>query len=130
MIEIKIKPTKELFFNEESFFGIYGCEVNPDDHHKVKMNKWQNISIKGITPKLNLKQEYIAIVKEDSDSKYAGSYILESIKSQKPKTIGEQKSFLKAILTESQIENIYKVYKEDDDVVGLIERGEFDFESV
>lgn len=130
MIEIKIKPSRELFFNEESFFGIYACEVNPDDHDKVSMNNYGNISIKGITPKLNLKQEYVAIVKEDKDSKYKGSYTLESIKSQKPQTVAEQKTFLQSILTEAQVENIYKVYKEDEDVVGLIERGEFEYQSV
>lgn len=130
MIEIKIKPTKTLFFSEDNFFGIYGCEVNPDDQHKVKMNKWGNISIKGIAPKLQHGEEYIALVKEDTGSKYAGSYILESIKQDKPTSITEQKSFLETILTPNQVENIYEVYSENDDIVGLIERGEFDYTKV
>lgn len=130
MIEIKIKPTKTLFFAEETFFGIWGCEVNPDDMNKVKLNKWGNISIKGTAPKLNHGEEYVAIVKEDAGSSYAGSYILESIKQDRPTTIAEQRSFLETILTVNQVENIYKVYKEEDDVVGMIERGEFDYNQV
>lgn len=129
-IEIKGKPTKCLFFNEDDFFGIYGFEVNPDDHHKVKLNKWGNISIKGSMPKLNINEEYELTIKEDSGSKYAGSYILESIKQDKPTTVAEQRSFLETILTPSQINNIYEVYGEEDDVVGMIERNEFDYSKI
>lgn len=130
MIKVKIKPTKTLFFNEENFFGIYGCEVNPDDHDKVKMNKWGNISIKGVAPKLNHGQEYEALLKEDTGGKYEGSYILEAIKQERPTTIKEQKEFLKTILTELQVENIYKIYDEDADIIGMVERGEFDYKEV
>lgn len=130
MIEIKVKPTKTLFFAEDTFFGIYGCEVNPDDMGKVKMNKWSNVSIKGIAPKLNHGEEYVVTIKEDTSSKYEGSYELISIKQERPTTIAEQKSFLGSILTQTQVENIYKTYDEKDDIVGLIERGEFDFNKV
>src|SRR5690606_3981185 len=129
-IEIRVKPTKCLFFNEDDFFGIYGFDVNPDDHHKVKMNKWGNISIKGSMPKLNIGEEYSVIIKEDAGSKYAGSYILESIKQGRPETVAEQRAFLETILTPMQVSNIYEVYKEEDDVVGLIERGEFDYDKI
>ena len=129
-IEIKVKPTKCLFFNEDDFFGIYGFDVNPDDHHKVKLNKWGNISIKGSMPKLNIGEEYSVLVKEDSGSKYAGSYILESIKQDRPSTVAEQRTFLETILTPMQVNNIYEVYGEDQDVVGLIESGEFDYSKI
>jgi exodeoxyribonuclease V alpha subunit len=130
MIEIKIKPTKTLFFAEDTFFGIYGCEVNPDDMNKVKLNKWGNISIKGTTPKLNHGEEYTVILKEDSGSSYAGSYIVESIKQDRPTTVAEQRTFLETILTPTQVNNIYEVYGEKEDVVGLIEKGEFDYTNI
>lgn len=129
-IEIKVTPARELFFNEENFFGIYGCDVNPDYIDKVKINKYGNISVKGSIPRLNIGQEYTMIVKEDAGSQYAGSYIIETLKQDRPATIDEQRSFLSTILTETQVDNIYKVYDEKDDVVGMIERGEFDFEKV
>jgi len=127
---IRVKPTKTLFFDGESFFGIYGCEVNPDDQNQIKMNKWGNISIKGVAPKLNHGEEYTVIIKEDTQSKYAGSYILESVKQNRPTTVAEQKDFLATILTSAQVENIYSVYGEQEDVVGMIERNEFDFSKV
>jgi len=130
MINIKIKPTKKLFFDEDQSFGIFGCEVNPDNMTDVKLNKWGNISIKGVTPLLDLGQEYEVTLREDTGSAYAGSYIIENIKKERPSTVAEQKAFLQTILTEKQVENIYRVYSEQDDVVGLIEKGEFDYQKV
>jgi exodeoxyribonuclease V alpha subunit len=129
-IQVKVKPTKTLFFAEDTFFGIYSCEVNPDDQHLVNMNKWSNISMKGTMPKLNHGEEYQVTLKEDTNSKYAGSYELVAIKQDRPTTVSEQKSFLETILTANQVENIYKVYGEDQDVVGMIEKGEFDYNQV
>ncbi|UNH58358.1 RecD-like DNA helicase [Bacillus phage vB_BsuS_PJN02] len=131
MMELRIKPKKVLFFNEENFFGIYGVDVNPDDLDKgVKLNQYGNISIKGVMPKLNTMEEYIVTVKPDTQSNYDGSYIVESIKQDKPVTISDQKAFLSTILTSNQIENIFAVYKDGEDIVGMIENGEFDYKSV
>jgi exodeoxyribonuclease V alpha subunit len=130
MTTIKVKPTKTLFFAEDTFFGIYSCEVNPDDQHLVNMNKWGNISMKGTMPKLNMGEEYQVTLKEDTNSKYAGSYELVSIKQDRPVTVAEQRSFLETILTPTQVNNIFAVYGEDQDVVGLIEKGEFDYNQV
>lgn len=131
VIELRIKPTKTLFFNEENFFGIYGAEVHPDDlKPEIKLNMYGNISIKGVMPKLNLTEEYVVIVKPDTQGKYDASYIVESIKQNKPTTVDDQKEFLSTILTTNQIDNIYAVYKEDQDIVGMIESGEFDFTKV
>lgn len=130
MIEVRVKPTRTLFYNEDNNFGIYGCDVNIEDEHLIKLNRYNNISIKGVTPKLTMNQEYIAVLKEDVNDKYEGSYIVENIKMKRPETIREQKEFLESILTLNQIENIYKVYSVEDDVVGLIERGEFDYQKV
>jgi exodeoxyribonuclease V alpha subunit len=130
MIEVRIKPTKLLWENPEDLYFIYGAEVNPDDIDKVKLNQYGNISFKGTMPKLNMKEEYTVTLKQDPNSNYAGSYMLESLKKDRPETIEDQKDFLSAILTPAQVENIYSVYKEEQDVVGLIERGEFDYKQV
>jgi exodeoxyribonuclease V alpha subunit len=133
-MNIRIKPTRQLFpkndGDSENFFFIYSADVNPDDIGKVKINKWGNISIKGTMPKLNMKEEYEVVLKEDANSSYAGSYILESIKQNRPETVAEQRTFLETILTPIQVNNIYDAYGEDEDVVGLIEKGEFDFSKV
>ena|GEM_PF-2024100 len=131
MIKLRVKPTKRVFFNDETFFSIYGVEVHPDYLESgVKLNKYGNISIKGVMPNLNLYEEYTVVVKEDSSSNYKGSYIVDSIQKDKPETVNDQKKFLSTILTQNQIENIYTVYKEDQDVINLIESGEFDYTKV
>lgn len=131
MMELRIKPTRVLFFNEDNFFGIYGAEVNPEDLVKgVQLNKYGNISIKGIMPKLNMMEEYIVMVKPDTQGNFAGSYILESIKQDRPVTVADQRTFLSAILTPNQVEAIFTVYKDGEDIVGLIESGEFDYKAV
>lgn len=131
MMEIRIKPTRLLFFNEDDFYGIYGAEVSPDDLDKgVELNQYGNISIKGFMPKLSMKEEYTVVIKPDTQGNYRGSYILESIKQDKPQTIEDQKTYLSSILTETQIKNIYDVYSEKDNIIELIEKGEFDYKKV
>ncbi|UGO51189.1 Dda-like helicase [Bacillus phage vB_BanS_Skywalker] len=128
-IEIKVIPTKQLFFDSESSFGIYACEVNPEHIDKVKVNNYGNISFKGIAPNLDLGTEYTATVTPDEKSTYRGSYILESIKQERPTTVEEQKNFFKMILTETQVENIFAVY-EGQDVIDMIQNDTFDYSKV
>lgn len=128
-IEIKVIPTKQLFFDSESSFGIYACEVNPEDINKVVVNNYGNISFKGIAPNLDLGTEYTAVVAPDEKSTYRGSYVLESIKQERPTTVAEQKNFFKMILTETQVENIFAVY-EGQDVIDMIQNDTFDYSKV
>ncbi|MFS0905768.1 AAA family ATPase [Priestia aryabhattai] len=131
VLEIRVRPTKELHFSEESYFGIYGAEVHEDDLESgVRLNRWGNISIKGSMPRLTMKEEYIVKVRLDSGSQYPGSYILESIRQDKPITIEQQKSYLEAILTPTQVNNIFERYSEGEDIIKMIEENQFDYESV
>jgi len=128
-VEVRIRPTKELFFDEESFFGIYGVVVNNDDISKVNLNMYGNISIKGNMTRLEIGKEYIVSVSEDINSKYEGSYILEGMKHIKPITIEQQKDFFKMILTENQVENIFDVY-EGKNIIDLIKDDEFEWKKI
>ncbi|MGV4321293.1 AAA family ATPase [Bacillus mojavensis] len=130
MIEVKIKPTRVLFYDEDNSFGIFSADVNPDDISKVEINKYGNISIKGRMPKLEIGMEYDVKIAPDHSSQYKGSYTLQYLKSNRPTTITEQKMFLSTILTPTQVNNIYEVYSEEDDVIGMIENGKFDFTKV
>lgn len=129
-MEIRVIPVIKLHDGEDDYFMIYGCDVHKDDIDKVKINSHGNISIKGVMPRLELGAEYIASLREDTGSRYIGSYVVDSIKVKRPKTIDEQRTFLETILTKNQVNNIYQVYGEDEDVVGMIEKGEFDYEKV
>lgn len=131
MIKVRIKPTRELFFNEDSYYGIYGATVEGEDAKKynVEMNQYGNISIKGTMPKLDIGREYYAVVVKETGSTFKGTYLLESIRQDRPTTLDEQKVFLKMILTEYQVENIFKVY-EGQDVIKMIEEDTFDYSKV
>ena len=129
-IEIKVTPTRKLFFNSDNYFGIYGCNVSEEDKDKVTINHYGNISIKGEMPELDIDAEYEVTLVEDTKSQYAGSYLVQSIKRKRAETLDEQKDFLKTILTPNQLENIYSVYSEDADIVGMIEKNEFDYSKV
>lgn len=127
MIKVRIKPTKELFYNEESAYGIYGATVHEDDiTSEVKLNKYGNISIKGNMPRLDIGQQYTSTIVEEVGSKFEGSYSTESVRQEKPTSIAEQKQFFEMILTEVQVYNIFKEYT-GKDVIGMIQDGTFDY---
>ncbi|UUV46934.1 RecD-like DNA helicase [Bacillus phage vB_BanS-Thrax5] len=128
-VDIKVVPTRQLFFDSESSFGIYACDVNPEDMDKVTLNNYGNLSFKGIAPNLDLGTEYSVTITPDTKSTYKGSYILESIKQEKPTSIDEQKNFFKMILTETQVENIFAVY-EGQNIIDMIQNDTFDYSKV
>lgn len=130
MIKVRIKPSRELFYNEESAYGIYGAFVNEEDLDTgVKLNQYRNISIKGYFPQLSIGQEYKATIVEEVGSKFEGSYLIESIRQDKPTTVEEQKTFFQMVLTEFQVKNIFDVY-EGQDVISMIQDGSFDYTKV
>lgn len=118
-MEVRITPTRTLFANEDDNFGIWGCEVHHDDAESMELNTYGGISIKGISPKLNLYEEYIAKLKKDTEGKYRGSYIIESIRQERPTTIEEQKKFFQMILSDHQLNAIYQAY-EGQDLIQMI----------
>jgi RecD/TraA family predicted helicase len=129
MIEVRVIPTRTLFPQTEDNFGIYGAEVHDDDRHLVEINNYGNISFKGITPALSMGEEYIARLRKDADSKFKGSYIVESIRQEKPVTVEGQKQFFKMILSDTQLNNIYDVY-EGQDIIQMIVDDTFDYKHV
>lgn len=135
MIEMRIKPKRQLFpkNNEENedFYYIFSAEVNPNDlTDDIDVNSYGNISIKGTMPKLAINEEYIVTAIADKGGNFQGSFTLDTIRKNKPITITDQKNFLSSILTANQIEEIFKVYNEGQDIVGMIEKNEFNYHAV
>ncbi len=56
--------------------------------------------------------------------------MVETIKQDRPVTVTQQKAFLESILTEAQINSIFSVYDEGQDIIGMIENNEFDYNKV
>lgn len=128
-MEVRITPTRTLFPQTEDNFGIYAADVHHEDKHLVELNNYGNVSFKGITPALTMGEEYIARLKKDNESKFKGSYIVESIRQEKPVTVEGQKQFFKMILSETQLNNIYAVY-EGQDIIQMIIDDTFDYKDV
>lgn len=125
IVDIKIKPTREMFYSNETNYGIYACETND----KVELNKYGNISIKGNTTKLQMESEYNARLEKKSDKKYGTYYEIVSIFQDIPKDIASQRTYLQTILTERQVDAIYKAYP-DQDIIQLIKSDQFDYKKV
>ena len=131
MLEIHLKPVKDMYYDVGSNYGIFACEIVKEsiDSKKVIYNNYGNFTVKGIMPKLENSKTYFAKVKEVNDKKYGMGYEVISIYEEKLSTKDEQRKFLQAFLTERQLASIIEVYP-NENIIELIERNEFDYEKV
>lgn len=107
IIEFKAAPVRCLFNSEN--FKIYGCVVDSFKYPDVKINSYNNATIKGDIQELNLDCEYL-IKGEETQDKYGISYKVINIKSEKPTTIESSRAFLNEILTYQQADTLLSVY--------------------
>ncbi|KON87364.1 hypothetical protein AF332_11370 [Sporosarcina globispora] len=126
IIELKIVPVREFFHNND--YGIYVCET--DEPNKVMLNKFHNnFSMKGNTFKLKLDKEYNAKLVEREDKKYGTYYEIVSIFENMPTGKDQQRGYLLSVLTEKQVNAIYKAYP-DEDIIELFKTDKFDVNRV
>lgn len=136
LLQVDVIPVRELHYNDDDYYGIYACDFyQKDDFYRIikegyEVSKYGNITIKGSIPKLELNKVYTVVLFPDTKSKYKGSYNIEEIIIDVEIPPHEQKDFLKTILTENQVKNIYEVYTEEDDIIQLIKEDKFDYEKV
>lgn len=126
-VEIKITPTRELFYNEESNYGIYACETEQGE--LVKLNTYRNISVKGKTVRLTLDNEYNAKLEEKQDKKYGVYYEIVSIFEDIPTDINKQKDYLRNLLTARQTDALFSAYP-NQDIIDLIKHDQIDLNKV
>ena len=122
-INIRLTPTREVFYNADSNWGIYAFKTN--QKVDLKLNQYNNYTLKGKTMRLQLDQEYNATVIETHDKKNGWGYEIKSIYQDIPSDIGKQKLFLSYILTDEQVRNIYKVYTYAEELII-----QFDFDKI
>lgn len=127
LIEMKIVPKHELFYNESSNYGIYACD--PNQPELIKLNAYKNITIKGNTVRLNLEQEYNAKLIEKEDKRYGAYYEIVSIYEDIPSDITEQRLYLMALLTKNQVDAIYSAYP-NQNIVELIKNNQLDISKI
>lgn len=131
LIELKLTPERMMYPKSEALnkndFRIYACTTDSAD---VEKNGFGNISIKGIMQRLELGTEYTAQITLDKiDPKYGASYNVLSIYQDVPETLDGQREFLATLMTEMQLEEVYKTYP-DADVIDLILNDKFDYKKV
>lgn len=126
---IKLIPTRRLFYDNKSNYGIYACTTEEFD--KVVINNWGNFTIKGNTHELILENEYTVKLKSEIDYDKQGrpSYVILSIFEDLPSTPEKQRRYLESILTSNQVDEIYKAYP-NEDIIKLIKEDQFDINKV
>lgn len=107
IIEFIATPVRCLFNSEN--FKIYGCTVDSFKYPNVKINSFNNATIKGDIQELNLDCEYWVKAEETQD-KYGISYKIINIKSENPASIESSRAFLNEILTYQQATTLLSVY--------------------
>lgn len=105
----KGKVIREVFYNEKTNFGVYGLDVDTSEYMNVKANKYGNVSVSGVLPRLSIETEY-GFEGEEEDGKYGVSYKIEKITKDRPTTKGQVKAFLKGILTDNDANVLLSVY--------------------
>jgi exodeoxyribonuclease V alpha subunit len=129
-VKVEVIIDRELFYNEESNFGIYSATPkNEEEALKVKLNAYGNIAIKGVVPRLEIGGNYTVKAVEKMDKRYGLGYDVESVFQEIPNSIEDQRSYLSTILTPLQVASIYEVY-EGQDVIQLFRDNTFDYKKV
>ena len=105
--EFKATPIKCLYNSED--YKIYACTINGFTYPQIKVSKYGTVTIKGDIQELNLDCEYIIKASEMKD-KYGVSYQVVNIRSEKPVTLSNSRTFLQEILTYQQAETLLSVY--------------------
>lgn len=116
-----ISPMTEMYYNEDSMFGVYKFNTTDDIPNVEKFPFDKNLGISTMTGKmqrLTIGMKYECTAIEVFNKKYnKWQYEPISIKIQKPDSAEERKKFLQCILTEKQVESILSVYPNIIDMV-------------
>ncbi|ARF70754.1 hypothetical protein B7C51_25110 (plasmid) [Paenibacillus larvae subsp. pulvifaciens] len=129
IIEVEIKVEQIIVYKEESSWGLYGCIPVKSDDTNIKLNKYGNMAVNGVSHKLEKDCIYQITAEEVIDPKYGPQYKIIRVKQDIPTTPERQKEFLRALTTELQHKAIYDVY-EGCDVISLIKTDQFDYKKV
>lgn len=130
-IKLTLKPVQQIYPKNNLFshndFYIYDCLT---ENKKVELNSRGYLSIKGKIQKLDLNINYKAEIKfAEKHPTFGTSYWIQNIYQDIPDTIEEQKDYLKSILTELQVEAIYKVYP-NTNIIQMFKDDTFDYSKV
>ncbi|RNB59519.1 DUF2075 domain-containing protein [Brevibacillus gelatini] len=125
VVEIELVPVREVYYN--GTFGVYACET--DEWEKVEFNKYNNITINGQMPKLQLNTTYKSKLVKKHSEKYGVTYEVKEIKQDRPQTIQEQHAYIKTMLREDHANAIIAKYP-NHDLLKMFENDEIDYSDI
>lgn len=120
--EFKMIPIVELYYNEESVYGVYKFNTEQSFLPMIKQTESYDFEsnqmkikfegmLAGRTQRLTLGTEYDIKAKIEYSKKYKNyNYAPVNISQKIPKSIDEQKKFLQSICTPSQVEVLLEQY--------------------
>ena len=91
-------------------FKIYGMDVDYTLYPDIQRNNFGNVTIKGDMVKLDNFVDYDITAYEVISKQYGASYSVVKIRREKPTSQRDVYDFLRAVLTENQADNLYRVY--------------------
>ncbi|MCY9737420.1 AAA family ATPase [Paenibacillus alvei] len=134
IVEIEAIVEKEIVpYRDDSNWGMYGCTPsNYEDvvNKVVYLNKYNNITIRGNTPRLTVGEKYKIKAAEQFSKDWGYSYEIVKIYQDVPSSPEEQVEYIRSQVTELQFEAIYSVYSYDDDIVQMMKDDTFDYNNV
>lgn len=112
--EFKIKPMSEVFYNDDSLYGIYKFSTKQDIPYLEKIPFGDDVGIGtmiGKMQRLTIGLNYECTAIESYNNKYKKwQYEVVDIKADKPNTIEDKISFLKCIVTDKQADTLISAY--------------------
>ncbi|MGD7047056.1 AAA family ATPase [Rossellomorea marisflavi] len=131
-IEIKVLVKKELFYNEADLFGVYSLQPQSNEeliYSYVEKNVYNNFVVSGDVPKLAENKEYDIIIEPSETKKYGKGFSFVAVKGNKPVTVEEQQSYIRAMLAERKAEAIITAYP-NHKVLDMMKDNTFDVKKV
>ena len=131
IIEIELIPVFKIFpkKGQDNVFKIYSAMPKTPKDQSVVLNEYGCFTIKGKMHELTLEATYKAKIEKVEDKTYGIGYNVHTIWQDIPKTLDEQKEFLSTMMTDLQLQEVYKAYP-DQDIIELMKTGQFDYNKV
>lgn len=109
-IKIKARVGKELFYSEQSMFGVYSFYPMETSEEIKTHETFGNFTVSGNCPKLTEGKAYEFTVTPTKHKKYGDGYGFVEIEQPSLNTVEEQQEYLRQITTERQADILINAY--------------------
>ena len=133
-----VKIKKQLYYQDDNYFGIYSCVLvsNSTFNNKKTFDcirysmPYYNFTIKGTMEKKKVGEEVKLYLMIEKDEKYGLSYKITQPEIAKLESKKEQFDFLSTIMKEEQVKEIFKNNENEPDIIEGINSGRIDITNI